>query len=77
MSWIRTTSGDVLNLDYIASIDVNEQAEPDGGRDVDDATHGVFANDAAGESWLLAEGDEEHCKAKMEQIIVKLPMVRP
>ena len=77
MSWIRTTSNQILNLDAVASLTVSELEEPEGGRDVDDSTHGVFANDLEGESWLLADGSEEYCNAKLEQITAKLPMVKP
>lgn len=77
MSWIRTTSDQILNLDYIACIAVSELEEPEGGCNIDDPSHGVFANDAEGESWLLAEGDEEYCNAKREQIAAKLPLVKP
>ena len=77
MSFIRDTSSQIINLDYIASIGVSEQAEPEGGWDVDEEHFGVFANDAEGESFLLATGSEEYCNARLEQIAAKLPMVKP
>lgn len=76
MSWIRAESNTLLNLEYIQAITVSELEEPEGGRNIDDPTHGVFADDAEDESWLLFKGDEGYCLAKQEQLAAKLPMVK-
>lgn len=77
MSFIRDNSNTLVNLDYVATFTINELEASEGGHDVDDPTHGIFANDADGESYLIVEGDEGYCLAKLEQLTSKLPMVRP
>lgn len=77
MSWMKTVEGNLVNLEYVESVTLNELEEPEGGFDIAEPTHGIFANNAEGESFSLFQGDEEYCRAKLEQLLSKLPMVRP
>lgn len=82
MSWIKSESGDLINLDKAAFIDVLAVDVID----IDDPTHAVFVRmdvwdqEEEGDNVLiqisLFSGDEVACEAFREKLFAKLPGVR-
>lgn len=79
MSWMKSLSDGLFNLDDVRKFEINELAE-----DEDRAaeiTHGVFAysvTDADDDdaSYVVCTGTEEECRALLDLLATKLPMVK-
>ena len=75
MSWIKADD-EAVNLDLVEKLHIAELEEPISGREVEDFTHGIFASFPRSEDTCVFQGMEDTCKARLEAIVAKLPMVK-
>jgi len=72
MSWTRDIDGELVNLDYVQQIEITELEV----EEATDPTHALVAIwSGNSESIILMSGDEKTCRAKLDQIALKLHMI--